>query len=666
MDTTFAITHDRGFLKHFLTRWRTLSLSADMVRTLRDNAEDPFAAYGYARWLSLANPGGNSLQEAESLLVRAANSGRVPDAKAALAELYYDGRVSAGKAMPEMHAFLMDSAYKEGSELAQLLTLENTLYGSYGFPEDPAQVADILRGHLEKNPGSDPIYYDLLGSALETSDPSAAEKAYVTCIERGETEGYYSLAHFYKSRGEVARSYEVAKEGAGKGAVNCLRFKAGMAQEDFLALSPEEQEALHAEIAEGLDEAIARFDRYACYLKGVLLYFGELGFEKDVVAALEALERGCELGQADCSGMVSAIQHDEAGSLPPEMRLSPQRFAEVCLQAVRMGDHSSFNLEQAARAYVAGLLPAQEEEIETLWLDKYLKVSLEGEDGENDSRGVVAVYPQGFYYCMDVEEEREELDLDALAGNIGARRFDVVHFSPLLTRITKALLLDRESRHVAMLVDRDGYAKDLPDNMPGTILYGQGAEIRGTVIFVLEDDRHYTLMPMQGLPRVYMFLQMLDAATGGLVRLPSDEELEAIGADGTGGFEEYDDPGLEDSDASDVSDSREGAEESEEAGTGGDGLQEDPPSEWTVPLDEMREAIRRCNLCRDTLFVLCPDSTEYDFMSADELMDELGIKEAIEENIERHGGYMIDEWQYVDHRQVPMDIRSRVRFVCPD
>jgi hypothetical protein len=53
-------------------------------------------------------------------------------------------------------------------------------------------------------------------------------------------------------------------------------------------------------------------------------------------------------------------------------------------------------------------------------------------------------------------------------------------------------------------------------------------------------------------------------------------------------------------------------------------------------------------------------------MSADELMDELGIKEAIEENIERHGGYMIDEWQYVDHRQVPMDIRSRVRFVCPD
>ena len=662
MDTTFAITHDREFLKHFLTRWRTLSLSPEMVRTLRDNGEDPYAAYGYGRWLSLANPDGNSLQEAESRLVRAANSGNVPDAKAALAELYFDGRVRAGKAMPEMHAFLMDSAYKEGSELAQILTLENTLYGDYGFPEDPAQVADILRGHLEKNPGSDPIYYELLGRALQSADPDAAEKACLTSLECGETESYYSLAHLYKSRGEVARSYEVAKEGAGHGAVNCLRFKAGMAQEDYQALSRQEQEAFHAEIAGGLDEAIARYDRYACYLKGVLIYFGELGFEQDVAASLEALERGCELGQADCFGMVAAIQHDEAGSMPPGLGLSPERYAEVCLQAVRMGNRETFCLEQVARAYVAGLLPDQEEEIEKLWLDKSLKASLQGEDGENDSRGVVAVYPQGFYYCMDIGEDEDELDLDALAGNIGARGFDVVHFSPLLTRITKALSLDRESCHVAMLVDKDGYAKDLPDNMPGTLLYGQGSEILGTVIFVLEDDKHYTLMPMQGLPRVYMFLQMLDAATDGLVRQPSDAELEAIGAVETGGFEEYDDPDSDDSDDPDVSDPREEAEESQEA----DGLVEEVPKEMKVSMDEVHEAIQRCNLCRDTLFVLCPDDLKYGFMSADDLMYELGIKEDIEENIERHGGYMIDEWQYVDHRQVPMDIRSRVRFVYPD
>ena len=49
-------------------------------------------------------------------------------------------------------------------------------------------------------------------------------------------------------------------------------------------------------------------------------------------------------------------------------------------------------------------------------------------------------------------------------------------------------------------------------------------------------------------------------------------------------------------------------------------------------------------------------------MPTDEIIYQLGIKDAIEENIKQHGGYMIDEWGYVDDRQIPMDIRSRVRF----
>ena len=42
------------------------------------------------------------------------------------------------------------------------------------------------------------------------------------------------------------------------------------------------------------------------------------------------------------------------------------------------------------------------------------------------------------------------------------------------------------------------------------------------------------------------------------------------------------------------------------------------------------------------------------------------IKDAVELNIKCNGGYMIDEWQFVDSRQVPMDIRSRVRFKLED
>ena len=66
------------------------------------------------------------------------------------------------------------------------------------------------------------------------------------------------------------------------------------------------------------------------------------------------------------------------------------------------------------------------------------------------------------------------------------------------------------------------------------------------------------------------------------------------------------------------------------------------------PLEEIREKASRYSR---GILVQCTCEMEDSF-----------DMEAIEENIERHGGYMIDEWQYVDARQIPMDIRSRVRF----
>ena len=76
MNNTFEITHDREFLQHFLTSWRTKSISPQMVEKLKENKDtDPYAAYGYGRWLLLVNPGGQCLEEAESLLERAGKEG---------------------------------------------------------------------------------------------------------------------------------------------------------------------------------------------------------------------------------------------------------------------------------------------------------------------------------------------------------------------------------------------------------------------------------------------------------------------------------------------------------------------------------------------------------------------------------------------------------------
>ena len=653
MQKTFEITPDRNFLQHFLTGWRVKSLAPEMVEKLKACSEsDPYAAYGYGRWLSLVNPGGKCLKEAEVLLTWAGSSG-VQDANAALAQMYFDGRTEADKAMPKMHAFFMDTSYKAGSELAQVMTMENTIFGDYGFREDPALVADILQKHIEKHPECDTLYYDLLGMALEDTDPEAAQKAFRVNIDRGDNESYYSLASLYQSAGDWDRACLVADEGARNGAVNCRRFKARMSQEDFLALSGEEQEALHKEISEGLDYAIAHHDRYACFLKGICLYYGNLGYTEDIIQALEPLERGCEMGHGNCFWLKSVILHE----------LGRGGVAKASLQAARLGDREQFTLEQVARGYVSRELSNHAEEIEELWLKEYLKVNPEDEDSK-DSRGVIAVYPQGFYYAMDVDDG-ETLNLEALAEKVDARGFDVVHFSPVLSRITKALSL--EGCRVAMLVDKDGYMKDLPDNMAGTIIYGQAQEIRGTVIFVLEDDKTYSLMPMVGLQRVYMFIQLLNAATGGLVRLPSSEELESIGAEDPGGFEEYDDF-EEKYDDPDIFDGyekfpdQEIEQEIEEDMVSADTSTDAEPKEITVPVEKIMEGIAQCNLCIDTLYISLKGHPEYDFASTDDLFYRLGIMEAIEENIKQHGGYMIDEWQYVDARQVPQDIRSRVRF----
>ena len=653
MQKTFEITPDRNFLQHFLTGWRVKSLSPEMVEKLKACSEsDPYAAYGYGRWLSLVNPGGECLKKAEVLLTWAGTNG-VQDANAALAQMYLDGRTEADKAMPQMHAFLMDTSYKAGSELAQVMTMENTIFGDYGFREDPALVADILQKHIEKHPECDTLYYDLLGMALEDTDPEAAEKAFRVNIDRGDNESYYSLASLYQSAGDWDRACLVADEGARNGAVNCRRFKARMSQEDFLALSGEEQEALHREISEGLDYAIAHHDRYACFLKGICLYYGNLGYTEDIIQALEPLERGCEMGHGNCFWLKSVILHE----------LGRGGVAKASLQAARLGDREQFTLEQVARGYVSRELSNHAEEIEELWLKEYLKVNPEDEDSK-DSQGMIAVYPQGFYYAMDVDDG-ETLNLEALAEKVDARGFDVVHFSPVLSRITKALSL--EGCHVAMLVDKDGYMKDLPDNMAGTIIYGQAQEIRGTVIFVLEDDKTYSLMPMVGLQRVYMFIQLLNAATGGLVRLPSSEELESIGAEDPGGFEEYDDF-EEKYDDPDIFDGyekfpdQEIEQEIEEDMVSADTSADAEPKEITVPVEKIMEGIAQCNLCIDTLYISLKGHPEYDFASTEDLFYRLGIMEAIEENIKRHGGYMIDEWQYVDARQVPQDIRSRVRF----
>lgn len=524
METTFEITHDREFLQHFLTRWRTLSISPEMVERLK-NSDDYYACYGYGRWLSFTNPDGQSLKEAQKKLTLAANYGYVSDAFAALSEMYYEGSVETDKANPEMHAFLMYKAEQEKSELAQYLTLLNTIYGDYGFEKDPKMVADILKKHLEKHPDSDPIYWDLLGKAIEDTDKDEAFKCYMKSIEMGNNESYYSLVHLFNQYGDKEKVLQYAEEGMAQGAVNCHRaLAATMTQDEFLSYPKAKQKKLHEEIDRGLRYAIDHYDRYAYTLLASNFYAGEFGYEADTAEAIRMAKRGAELGDSGCCELLALI-HCLDEDIPKELRISNRERGKLCLQALRHDRVSDTVLEEVARAYVQNLLPQNNEEIEQRWLKKYYEQSTEEDESQN-STGILMIYPQGFIYAMETEQESFD-SLSELGQFIDADGVDVVHYSDLLNRMSKVVCCGDPKKHIAMLVDRNGYAKDLPDNMPGTILYGHGMEMRGTVMLVLEDES-YKLLPIKGLQIFNLCIKMLEAATDGLTRMPTDAELESI------------------------------------------------------------------------------------------------------------------------------------------
>ncbi|MBR1788745.1 MAG: hypothetical protein IJ762_06115 [Bacteroidaceae bacterium] len=86
--------------------------------------------------------------------------------------------------------------------------------------------------------------------------------------------------------------------------------------------------------------------------------------------------------------------------------------------------------------------------------------------------------------------------------------------------------------------------------------------------------------------------------------------------------------------------------------------------EYRTKLENVKEALENCNLCEDRLWVELPDTPQYMFYDTeDEIRPFLDM---IEENIERHGGYMIDEWQFVDKTQKLMNVLSVVRLTLED
>ncbi len=87
-------------------------------------------------------------------------------------------------------------------------------------------------------------------------------------------------------------------------------------------------------------------------------------------------------------------------------------------------------------------------------------------------------------------------------------------------------------------------------------------------------------------------------------------------------------------------------------------------AEIRVKLADAKKALQTCNLFKDHLVIVFPNEPIYWFFDTE---DELyKFMDSVEENVERNGGYMIDQWQFVDAAQNLYDARSRVSLCLDD
>ena len=126
---------------------------------------------------------------------------------------------------------------------------------------------------------------------------------------------------------------------------------------------------------------------------------------------------------------------------------------------------------------------------------------------------VILIQPSG--EVSVIEADIFAMSYREMCQLLDAEGLDAVHFSEPLNQITKNCGF--KGYQLAMYTDRNGYAKDLPDNAIGTILYGHGAEIRGAVIIALEDNKYdtYSFHFQEDLDKVFDEISVI---TGGLVR----------------------------------------------------------------------------------------------------------------------------------------------------
>ena len=453
-EDTFDLTEDAKFLSRFHDFVAVRKLPMPLVSKLWSSTS-PYARYGYGVWLWATRKDETSLKTAFQIFEDSARAG-IADAIYLLSRMYYLGEAydeQAGKFVLDrkLSMELLAQAIEKGSIIAKLRRNRMLYLGTAEVEADIA--AAIAEAERESSAifSESILWTERLGWLYEMEgETEKAVKAYDKCIANGYYLSIFDIALIYLQDGDDEYYETLMAVGRKLGVPDC--YLQGFEYEScWDELDDDDKKKIHGQMKRNLPEGVNKGSGYCALILADALLNGKYGYDID-------LDKG-------------------------------KTYADV---AVTYGFNTAYDLLIEVAETLQDPAFMSEDEILKLKYDAFRY----GLDKYHDdvipkpqiNPTAMIIQPSGI--VSFVEADIFMMSYREMAQLIDAEGLDAVHFSEPLNRITKACKF--KGYQLAMYTDREGYAKDLPDNAVGTILYGRGYEIRGAVIIALEDNKYDT------------------------------------------------------------------------------------------------------------------------------------------------------------------------------
>ncbi len=448
------------------------------------SSANPYARYAYGVWLWSCCKDSGSLKTAFRIFEESADKG-IADALQMMSRMYYIGEVydeETGKFVMDrkLSQELTAQAIGKGSILAKLRHNRNLYLGTTEIAADPETAIAEAERESSAIFSESILWTEQLGWFYEIEDErEKAIKAYEKCIINGYYAPIYDLALMYLEDGDEDYYKTLMKLGQELEVPDCWIL--GVENEHrWESLSGDERLDIYRGMKRNLPEGIARGSGICAYVLADALLNGKFGYDMDLRMGKEYADITLTYG---CNAAANLVI-EAAETLDDPEFISDDDLLRLRYDALRYGieEHLDYVIRNKDTYIAMGYGDA----IEKVWIPLWKRNHPEAKTQVSPS--VIIIQPSGVasvveadVFAMSYREMRLLIDADGL---------DAVHFSDPLNHITKVCRFS--GYQLAMYVDRDGCAKDLPDNAIATLLYGTGAEIRGSVIIVLEDSRYDT------------------------------------------------------------------------------------------------------------------------------------------------------------------------------